>query len=186
MFWAKLTSLFAKTPLFGGLVDCTWSDHRETFGQVLLVLVFATAPIWLAALVVAELGPQASPGAFTQGMYAAVANGELFMYSTSLLAPVLWMALSDPKGARVFPSKTMHIVLIVIIDMIASVSFGLITSHSQTNQQLMSRLSAYLFAISVILLYLGTVYHISRLPDVSGELRRQELDFADRFNEHRQ
>ena len=41
-----------EVPLFGGLVDCGWPNHREALGQTLIVLLMSTMPFWLATLVV--------------------------------------------------------------------------------------------------------------------------------------
>lgn len=172
-------------PLLGGLADCSWDDHWESIRQTFVVLLMSTAPIWLAAIIVYGKGQDLSYPALRAAFVSTIADGELFMFSTALLAPVFWMALCDPPGARVFPSKMAHMVLIVIIDSIAAVFFGLLTAHSDVNQMFVFRLSCWMFGASVILLYLGTVYHTSRL-DVPGEFKRQEDSFSADYDRHRQ
>lgn len=175
-----------EVPLLGPLVDCDFRDHWQSLGQTAVVLVLSTAPIWLAAIVVFSTGTEISLAAFKSSLYGTVSRGELFMYCTALLAPMFWIALVDPPRARVFPSKVSHMLLIGIIDIIAAVLFGLGVAGNQLNQHFTFPLSIWMFIVSVILLYLGTVYHNSRLPDATTEFRKQEEEFTTEVREHRQ
>jgi len=96
------------------------------------------------------------------------------------------MALVDPPGADAFPSKISHMVLIGVIDLVAGAFFGLITAHTAVNPKFISTTSTWMFFVSLGLLYLGTVYHTSRLPDVPREFKKQENDFSAAYGEHRQ
>jgi hypothetical protein len=172
-------------PLFGGLIDCDGRDHWESLGQTFVILLLSTTPIWLATLVVFGTGTEMGSAAFQVALYSTITKGELFMYCTALLAPIFWIALVDPPGSRVFPSKVSHMVLIGIIDVIAAVFFGLTVAGKQLNESFTFKLSIWMFLSSVILLYLGTVYHTSRMPDATGEFRKQEEDFSAAYREHR-
>jgi hypothetical protein len=168
-------------PLLGPLIDCDGSDHWESLGQTLVILLLSTTPIWLATLVIFGTGTEMSYAALWAALYNTITDGQLFMYCTALLAPIFWIALVDPPGARVFPSKVSHMLLIGIIDIIASVFFGLTLAGKHVNPVFNFRLSKYMFFTSVILLYLGTVYHTSRMPDVIGEFKKQENDFSNTY-----
>ena len=175
-----------KLPLIGGLSDCDGSDHWEALGQTFVVLLLSTTPIWLAGLIVYGTGTDLGFSALKDAMLGTVARGELFMYCTALLAPIFWVALVDPPGARVFPSKVSHMVLIAVIDLVAAVFFGLIVAGKQPNPVFIFRSSTFLCICSIVLLYLGTVYHISRVADPGTEFKRQETDFTNTFQEHRE
>ncbi len=108
------------------------------------------------------------------------------MYCTALLAPMFWIALDDPPGAGAFPSKKSHMFLIGIIDLIAAGFFAAGISGRHLNPQVTFTLSTYLFYISLTLLYLGTVYHINRMPDSAEVFRKQEETFSLRVKQHRQ
>jgi hypothetical protein len=124
--------------------------------------------------------------AFRNALFTTIANGELFMFCTVLLAPMFWIVLVDPPGAQVFPSKVSHMLLIAVVDVIAAVFFGLSVAGKRMNEGFSLRLSVLLSIVSIVLLYLGTVYHSSRLPNVPGEMKRQESDFSTAVREHRQ
>ena len=98
--WSRIQRYFARIPLIGPLVDCRLRDHVETIGQTFVVLLLSTAPLWLGALVIHGT-TQDAVHSFRQAFFGTIANGELFMYSTALLAPIIWVALVDlPGGAR--------------------------------------------------------------------------------------
>ena len=178
-----------RTPLFGGLVDCDGEDHWEAFGQTIVVLLFSTAPIWLATLIVYGSGASLGYADLRNALHGSVAKGELFMYCTALLAPIFWVALADVPGARAFPSKRSHMVFIGVIDLIAALFFGLISAGKQLNSVFTLEASTYMFLTSIILLYLGTVYHVSRVADATAataEFKRQETDFTAAVREQRQ
>lgn len=183
--WQHVRANFRNIPLIGPLADCSLRDHWETTVQMFLILLFSTAPLWLGSLVIFATSTEKHLR-FTAAFMCTIDNGQLFMYCTALLAPVVWMALVDPPGARVFPSKLAHIVLVVVIDLISSVFFALIIAAKALVQPFTFRFSVELFAISMFLLYLGTVYHTSRLPDAAEEFKKQEKDFSDEYREHRQ
>lgn len=185
----EFRSFMRGTPLVGGLVDCDASDHWKALGQTFIVLLFSTAPIWLGALIVYGSGDDLSYGALRIAMRRSIANGELYMYCTAILAPIFWVALVDLPGARVFPSKMSHMVLIGIIDSVAAVFFGLISAGKPLNHIFTFETSTYMFLFSTVLLYLGTVYHESRVADATAataEFKRQESDFTSAVREHRQ
>ncbi len=177
--------LFRKIPLVGPLVDCTLQNHIDTTGQTFIVLLLSTAPLWLGGLVsyaTAAAGSVSLCGA----LLGTIMHGELFMYGTALLAPIFWVALVDPPGARVFPSKVAHMLLIALIEIIASVFFGLVVAGNRLNGAFVSTLSVTVFCASLVLLYLGTLYHASRLPDPRELFKQDENDFSRAYGEHRQ
>ena len=107
------------------------------------------------------------------------------MYCTALLAPMFWVVLIDPLGSPTFPSKVSHMVLIVVIDLIAALFFGLIVAGSRLNEHFISSLSLTMFIVSIVLLYLGTVYHESQVANAATEFKKQETDFSRALREHR-
>ena len=174
-----------KIPIFGGLIDCSWQDHWDSFGQTTVVLLLSTMPIWLGTIIVYATGDITGSVGLKASFYGTLAHGALFTYCTTLLAPIFWIALVDPPGARVFPSKVSHMVVIAIIDAIAAVFYGLVTAGKRLNEGFTFSLSTWAFFASLVLLYLGTVYHASRMPDAAGQFRKQEDEFSSDYGEHR-
>jgi hypothetical protein len=182
--WKNWQSHFRQIPLFGPLVDCNARDHAETLGQTLIVLLLSTAPLWLGGLVIYGINPD-NTLTLIAALKRTVMHGELFMYGTALLAPIFWVALVDPPGARVFPSRTIHMVLIALIELVASVFFGLTVAGNSLRQPFIFQLSVAIFLASLALLYLGTLYHSNRL-NAAEAFKQDEQGFAQAYEEHRQ
>jgi hypothetical protein len=174
-----------EVPVLGGLVDCDGHDHWESLGQTTVLFVLSSMPIWLGTLIVYATGEKTGCVGFKAALISTISKGELFMYSTAFLAPVFWIALTDRPNMRVFPGKVSHIVLMVIISVIAAVFFGLMTAGNRLNQPFSFDLSIAMFLTSLILLYLGILYHESRIEDAPTILQNEEKDFSSGYSQHR-
>lgn len=172
-------------PVVGGLVDCNGQDHWEALGQTLVLFVLSTMPIWLGTLIVYATGSGRGWSGTESAFSSTINQGELFMYAAAFLAPVFWIALTDPPGAKIFPGKLSHIILMVIILVIAAVFFGLLTAGNRLNQWFTLKLSAILFFTSLILLYLGILYHEHRTKDAGALMKDEEEQFSAKYHEHR-
>jgi hypothetical protein len=172
-------------PIFGGLVDCDGRDHWESLGQTTVLFVLSAMPIWLGSLIVYATGEASGSNGFLSAFFSTISRGELFMYSTAFLAPIFWIALADRPNVRVFPGKVSHIVLMVIISVIAAVFFGLETAGNRLNQGFTLKLSVVMFFTSLLLLYLGILYHEHRLKDAPTLMKKDEETFSAGYHEHR-
>jgi len=169
-------------PIFGGLVDCDGRDHWESLGQTTVLFVLSSMPIWLGTLIVYATGEKTGCAGFKLAFLSTIGRGELFMYSTAFLAPIFWIALADKPNIRVFPGKVSHIVLMVIISVIAAVFFGLLTAGNRLNQHFTLWLSVGMFFTSLILLYLGILYHENRIKYAPTEMKKDQDSFVAEYN----
>ena len=175
--------LMRSVPLLGPLVDCGPEDHFETVKQVLVTLLLATAPFTLGAVILCALfQPHIT---IRQAFWSTIWDGELFMSATSLLAPIFWIALEDPKGARKFPSRLPLFLIVAVVIAISCIFFALGLAKSHLEQPYTFHTSVVIFWASVAVLYLSTVYHTNRV-NTSGALRVQEQEFLDEYRRHRQ
>jgi hypothetical protein len=76
-------------------------------------------------------------------------------------------------------------VLIAVIELIASAFFGLTVAGTALRQPFIFHFSVAIFVASLILLYLGTLYHSSRL-NAAEALKQGEQEFSAAYEEHRQ
>ena len=186
MKWNEFRELVRRVPLFSGLADCDIGDHWKAIGETFIVLFFSTTPIWFGAIVTYATGDDMSWAAYKAALHGPVAKGELFMYCTALLASLFWVALTDPPGEREFPSKLPHMALIAVINFVSAGCFALMVAGKHLNPIFTVRGSTYIFEVSIVLLYLGTVYRVSLVADATTEFKRQEADFTTALREHRQ
>lgn len=181
----QLRNYARQVPLLGGLVDCDGADHWEALGQTFVVLLLSTTPIWLGALIIYGSGSNLDYSAFKSAMRSTVANGELFMYCTALLAPMFWVVLVDLPRVRAFPGKTSHMLLLGVTGLLAAALSALTSTGRHPNGLFTFRVSVGMFVFSTGLLYLGTVYQVSRIAEAATEFRRQEAEFLDEMRRHR-
>jgi hypothetical protein len=142
-------------------------------------------PIWLGTLIVYATGAVTGSDGLNIAFQSTIARGELFMYATAFLAPVYWIALIDRPSLRRFPGKVSHIVLMVIISVIAAVFFGLLTAGNKLNQNFTFKMSTVMFFMSLILMYLGILYHESLVRSAAKQMKDDEAEFSAEFREHR-
>jgi hypothetical protein len=174
-----------KIPIFGGLVDCTWRDHGEALGQTTVLLIVSTMPIWLGTLIVYSFGEAVGRSAFRFAFLSTISHGELLMYSTAFLAPIFWVALIDRPNLGRFPGRVSHTILMVITTVIAAVFFGLLTAGNKPNGYFIFKLSCYVFYASLVLLYLGILYHEHRIVDPGAAMKDDENQFFAAYIVHK-
>lgn len=179
----KARGLLRGLPLIGPLADCNSSDHAETIKQVIITLLFGTAPFWLGALLFKALS---SDGHLTlaRAFFSTIWDGGLFMCATSLLGPIFWIALDDPKGVAKFPNRSVMMVAVTLVAVVASVFFAVGLSRTRLQQPFTFHVSVYTFWAAVAVLYLSTVYHTSRL-NVPRAFRDEEESFKNAYRRHR-
>ena len=110
-------------PLIGGLLYCEWSDHWHAIKEFFTTVFWAFMPIWLGAFV-AYVMDMSGKISYLSQLHKALINGEPYIYASSLLAPVFYMALDENKSIRSFYSKLAHMIfvgLIIVLDFIVSV-----------------------------------------------------------------
>jgi hypothetical protein len=162
-------------PLIGGLGYCELGDHWKASQKVTFELIFATLPLSLGAIVIWLNG--AATGLW-KALEISLWNGDLYIYSTALLAPMFWLAILEYPD-RHFPNKKALLAFIVLINSISALLFGFLRGGRSAVMQNVFSVSAVLFAISLFLLYLGTVYHYSLDQDPAKEFKDGENKVLD-------
>lgn len=175
--------MIEKLPLIGGLVNCSAKDFLEAFEELFLKQFFSLSPIWLWAFVM-KITEQGKNKRLADIITDSVSHGELFLYCTSILAPIFYMALSERKTSRTFPNKLSHIVFVVTIISLSSIFFVLNRKGEPFNIQNVFTFSIIFYSVSLLLIYIATVYKNSLLSP-SEEFQKEEKDFVNEFNNHR-
>jgi len=85
-------------PLIGGLADARWRDHREAIKELGVNILISTAPIWLGCIFL--LLSQKFAMSMGEVIIRNVENGELFIYATSIVAPLYYFIFRTTQGTR--------------------------------------------------------------------------------------
>lgn len=113
-----------------------------------------------------------------------IGNGELFIYSTTLLSSVFWTLLHKPRGAKDIKNIFSLLNCVVLVMLLASVAFAI-----QRTGILVVKYNAFwssiiLFFIAIVILYIALVSHRSRL-DPTVKRREIEKKQIESYAKHR-
>ncbi|MEX2411862.1 MAG: hypothetical protein WD607_10945 [Candidatus Paceibacterota bacterium] len=172
----------SKIPLFGMLIYCTFDDHKHTVQGILTMLFFALLPIII--MLVYDRFDLAENFTFSESLFHQIKNGEFYIYATSFLSPVLWIILRERVNeSKSFPHKLSHVIVFFSIWVICLIAFFYIrTTESISSATIES--SYIIFFITVVLIYLVTIYDKSEL-DPAKKIRDSESNFTDKLKKHR-
>jgi len=173
---------FSRIPLFCSLINCTFDNHKNALGEFTSTLIFSFLPLLIAYLVSYFKNHDTQ---FWSSIVLNVRNGELFLYVTSLLAPVFYIVMRKRAERTVFPNKAIHILLYFAIVFIAAIVFALKRAGFTFDVISLSSMQYLIFILALILFYLVIVYNNSLLPNPAATIRDEEDEFTDSLTEHR-
>jgi hypothetical protein len=162
LFWHRATAIFSRLPIVGGLAYCSTANHAAALKEFAVVAGFATATFWLSAFL-AQFSVANAATSYPDLVLRTVSRGELFIFSVSILGPVLYTALDEPSWARRgFPEKLLHIGLTVILTLLAATGFSGVKLTPDPNLAFALQSSLTIAAIAIVLRYLTILYNKSR------------------------
>jgi hypothetical protein len=174
-------------PLFGHSLECGVSEHWQTATELFPGLFWSMLPIWVGTFGTFAKGKTYNWEALHGAFSGNITGGELFIYAAAFLAPILWIVHHVPPGAGPFPTPLAHGLLTAIITVFCALSLEMQKSAEPPNPEILHRLAIVFFWASVIVIYLGTLYHNHRLPVVSQEqIRSQQERFLSSYKERHQ
>lgn len=167
-------------PLFGGCADAYKRDYWEAFEEVLANLFVATLPIWFGIVVLRLTGKQNLINAF----YLTTGNGELFIYSATVLAPIAWMIWKKHRGAEDLINIVSLSYGLIFVITVSSGVFALQRAGIALDESFAFWFSISIFFFSVVIFYLTTLYRISRDNLLRKHTEREKYK-TDEYAKHR-
>lgn len=170
------------------LIGALFKAGRKTFAGALYE--FAYALVWsifpfvlgILTLYVTSEDPGRDYLLLAKG---TVSNGELLIYTISMLTPILYLVLHDPEQAASFPHKLPISTLVTVVAVTCSALFALMKAHAVKDPDFVLTLSIVLTTLALVIRYLALVYHRLRMPDTNErDLRGPQDDFLKRFSQH--
>ncbi|MBI3699469.1 MAG: hypothetical protein HY242_03365 [Afipia sp.] len=170
-------------------------SFKEASKEVAITVGTATLPIWFFPLMGLILFNPRTSGDLLEH---SVANGELFLFSTSLVGPLIYILFRvyDPKErpfnakktSLVFPNSLLFAVIIFLICITSAAVFGLQKINPDFSASKISKpgyiiLSGIIFVVSVLSLLVATKSR-NELVDESPtqQMREEEDEFAIKFS----
>jgi len=176
---------FRGLPVFGGLADARWRDHREAINEVGVNVLLSTLPIWLGAIFLFAAAKFQMPLGEVIGRN--IENGELFLYATAIVAPMYYFIFKDQEGDRKFPNAASFMTLSAVILAVGVCGFAEtrlstvlgISFHWDERTLLNISLPLYLFSTGLV--YLAHVYRNWRESGGAAVFTLQTQDLVTSF-----
>jgi hypothetical protein len=187
MFMSRVRHLLSRVPILGAPFHCTSSQLLSALVEFFVVLVFATATFWVTAFIQSFLSANDDKG-FFQLLADTTKRGELYIFATALLGPILVHLGDDSEHLRAFPSRLWFMLFLVVGGMVCAAPYALLRVASTPGVTMALNIDWILF-FSVII---GSVALVVRFSAIAGSksrasaedlFKQKEIDFADQFAE---
>lgn len=178
-------------PFVGRLPECSLEDIKDAATEVSIATAFATMPLWLLPVLSAILFKEPVTG------YEAIKTGELFLFSTALVGPLVYI-ISKNYGEKTsrgedrgflrysirFPYGQGFVYFCVAICLISSFAFIVLRNPLFKESELarminydgVITLSWACFVLATIIFFCATAYRNS-LDNIPRVMPKQERDF---------
>lgn len=171
----KIKQISKKTPIIGDLMGCSTSNYRDAISEMFYTFIFSFSPIFIAFFV-AYLGN--SNTNFITNIISNTQNGELFIYVTSLLAPVYYLSTHKRRDGSLLPRNVFINSLFYILSGFAALFFALKRANFIFDKDSVHLLSNITFISSIILFFIVQVFNNSILQSAPEIYQSEEDDFA--------
>lgn len=174
----------SKTWLIGTLFRVNFATLASAFYEFIYLILWSILPFALGALVLYVTSNDPNKHFFDLGLNT-FRNGELLVFTISMLAPILFMTLHDPEEAGPFPHKLLISTAVALIVVTCASLFALMKASAVKDIPFVFELSIVLTIIALVFRYLAIVYHKVRMPSLSErEIRSNQDDFVADFKQH--
>lgn len=182
----KVRRWFSSAPLIGPLFACRKEDYFSATREFIIIVAFATATFWLSALFLVILDSH-SALTYPQVFELTIKEGQLFIFATALLGPILVFATEDPPNARPFPARTWIILALVLLGIVCSGSYAFIRGAGAMvtnapiplNQKFLANAAIWCALVAAFFRYLAILYNKYRMrPE---EVKDSEKNFVGAF-----
>ncbi|MCQ4270240.1 hypothetical protein NA655_04300 [Pseudomonas kuykendallii] len=190
--WKTVTGFL---PFVGGLHRLKGKHFSGAAKEVAVTVLLATFPIWAGAFygALSDIGKIESLSSafllYLSRLREALENGTLILYSASLIAPVLYLALeekSDGNSSGKMPSPMSHILSVFVIQTAATIYYTKQMSLEVINAGFAWYSSVVMFIFTIFVLYIVHCHkHFTEVADPSRDIEDNALEFSAGYSRHR-
>ena len=170
-----------RLPIVGPLADCRIEYHFTAGKQFGVDLFFSTMPLWGGT--VGILLTSTDQISVLDALFRTFERGELFIFCTATLGPIIYISNRDMRDGSTFPTKFSFLIAVFAIVILCAIAFSLYRADMVLNEILAFRLSVYAYAFSLCLYYLTILYDALRVTGASAVFRKDTADFLNEFGE---
>jgi hypothetical protein len=181
MHYEKAISFLSRAWLIGTLFRAGRVAHAGAFYEFMYLFLWSILPFGLGALVL-YVTSGATEKSFYEFGLDTFRNGELLVFTISMLAPILYLTLHDPELAEPFPHKLPISTVVALIIVTCASLFALLKASAVKDVPFVFNLSILLTILALVFRYLAIVYHKVRMPTLTErELRAPQDTFVEDF-----
>ena len=183
-----IRSSLRRLPFMSTLLDARSSDYAEAFKEVGLNVILSTVPIWLGAFF---LSINVHSQNYLINVLSNLQSGELYLYSTAMLAPLYYFLFKEYAGTSQFPGVRLFMIICLLLTILAAGLFGLRSARVllgvplPLDESKIFRWSALIYGSSILLAYIAHVYK-NFVEAGAADLQRSETaEFVKDFQSRR-
>lgn len=170
--------------LIGTIFKTSRATHAAAFYEFMYLLLWSILPFALGTLVLYVTASDPNKDIFELSLHT-FQNGELLIFTISMLAPILYLTLHDPEQAEPFPHKLPISTIVALVIVTCASLFSLLKASSVKDLPFVIGLSVVLTIVALVFRYLAIVYHKVRLPPLTErDLREPQDTFVENFRRH--
>jgi hypothetical protein len=174
----KAIEVLTRTWLIGTLFKVDKKTYASALYEFTYLLLWSVVPFFLGTLIL-YVSLDAPQKDFLQLSASTFKNGELLVFTISMLAPILYLTLHDPEQASPFPHKLPISTVVALVVVVCAVLFAILKASAVKDMDFVFDLSIYLTVLALTFRYLALVYHRYRMPSLSeSDLRAPQQDFV--------
>lgn len=180
-----LRETFVKVPLVGGLAYCKWIDLWRTLEEIIPKFVIASLPVLISAIILRFSGEHRL--LFPLNITKNFENGELYLFCTSMLASIFYIALRERGDEKPgFPNKLTHLLFVLLMIVAISIVFALKRAGVLLDPMLLIEMSYCAFIVTFIMVILATTINNGLNSSNPNAFQRSETeDFLNQLKKHR-
>lgn len=162
-------------------------SHGHSLAEVTFISVVSLLPVLIGTLIgyVSQIEKTNGDGSYFYFLYLYLENGELFLYCTSVLATVLYLASLD-RTKGYFPQRKWFVLVSVVCIALAIAFFTLKRVEFVVNSRLAFTISLVIYAISIVMYYFLTVIRNTDLPSFQKITSAETSNFIDNLKNRKQ
>ncbi|MDO8292602.1 MAG: hypothetical protein Q7T29_07035 [Gallionella sp.] len=170
--------------IIGTLFSAGRTTLISAFYEFIYLFLWSVLPFALGALVLYVTSASADKSFYEMGLNT-FRNGELLVFTISMLAPILYLTLHDPEQAEPFPHKLPISTVVALIVVTCAALFALLKASAVKDLPFVFDFSIALTLLALAFRYLAIVYHKIRMPPLSErDLREPQDTFVKDFRRH--
>lgn len=182
--YAKTLDFLSHMWLIGSMFKAGRKTYSGALYEFTYLILWSVLPFALGALTL-YVASADNEKSFYEFWLSTFRNGELLVFTISMLAPILYMTLYDPDKAGPFPHKLPISTVVALIIVTCAALFALLKANAVNDVSFVFGLSVILTLLALFFRFLALVYHRLRMPQVNEtELRSSQDSFVNQYRSH--